>query len=166
MFHQFVCARVFTCINIFVCIGKNRSSIKRQLQSTNQAFIMFFFLRCLKGSNILKTGKILLSCFSTTLYKSLHKSSHPAFIDLNSIGVALGLTLKTVIKSPPVEAFSLSHVNIIWTGLRSFLFALTHASLFSIRKDVVDQKTGKCLKWEILSRFFCNNVLGGLTSWS
>lgn len=40
--HQFVFARVFTYINTFVCIGKNRLSIKIQLQSTNQAFIIFF----------------------------------------------------------------------------------------------------------------------------
>jgi len=40
--HQFVFARVFTYINVFVCIGKSGSSIKRQLQSTNQASVMFF----------------------------------------------------------------------------------------------------------------------------
>lgn len=107
-------------INTFVCIGKSRSSIKRQLQSTKQACILFFRDILKEAAYLNQT--ILLSCFSTTPYKSFHKSSHPAFIDLNSIWVALGLTFKLCSSVPSTASFfSLS-----------CKYHLTRADVFSV----------------------------------
>lgn len=148
-------------INTFVHIEENRIVPKKTI-TEHKPSSHSILLRYLKGSNVLRTEKIALYCISTTPYKSSHKSGRPAFIDLNSIWVALGLTWKTVIESRPLQASSLSRANIIWAGLIALLFAVIHAPLLFSRKDLAGKKAGKCWKWEIFSIDICD-VLGSLT---
>lgn len=157
-------------VNTFVWVEKNQAVHKKPI-TEHRPSIHNILLRYLFSSKHIASFKIAFYCISTTPYISFYKNGRPAFIDLNSIWVALGLTWKTVIESPLLQASSLSRANIIWAGVIALPFAVIPAPLFFSRKDLAGQKAGKCWKRGIFSVYYLwcigelNLILDAQSAW-